>query len=264
LTDKKNSFSFKITILGSGSCVPSFERYPSSYFFYLPDLEENWLVDIGEGALFRLSEARESYKDIDRIFMSHTHPDHIGALIPLILALKYTPGFERSKPLFIYGPESVRDYLDMHLDFAPYLKCDFPLEFISCPADSEIKIKNCLLKTEKMDHFEPTLGYRWNIGGRVVAYGADGGLSDALTCLSRKADLLILESSYPMNKPAPGHLTTFEAGKVAVEATVRKLLLTHFYPEVAGMKEEEIEAEVRISGYEGEILLAKDLMTLEI
>jgi len=264
LTDKKNSFSFKITILGSGSCVPSFERYPSSYFFYLPDLEENWLVDIGEGALFRLKEARESYKEIARIFVSHTHPDHIGALIPLILALKYTPGFKRHKPLFLYGPDNVWEYLKMNLDFAPYLKCDFPLEFVTLSAGSEIEFKNCLLKTEKMDHFEPTLGYRWNIGGRVVAYGADGGFSDDLTRLSRNADLLILESSYPMNKPAPGHLTTFEAGKVAVEATVKKLLLTHFYPEVAGMEEEEIEAEVRTSGYEGELLLAKDLMTLEI
>jgi len=264
LTDKRNSFSFKITILGSGSCVPSFERYPSSYFFYLPDLEENWLVDIGEGALFRLSEARESYKEIDRIFVSHTHPDHIGALIPLILALKYTPGFKRHKPLFLYGPDNVWKYLQMNLDFAPYLKCDFPLEFVTLSAGSKIEFKNCLLKTKKMKHFEPTLGYRWNIGGRVVAYGADGALSDALTRLSRNADLLILESSYPMNKPAPGHLTTFEAGKVAVEATVKKLLLTHFYPEVAGMEEEEIEAEVRTSGYEGELLLAKDLMTLEI
>jgi len=250
--------------LGSGSCVPSFKRYPSSYFFCPVQLKESWLVDIGEGALFRLSEARESYKDIDRIFISHTHPDHIGALIPLILALKYTPGFERSKPLFIYGPESVREYLDMHLDFAPYLKCDFPLEFIACSADSEIKIGKCLIKTKKMNHFEPTLGYRWLFGDKSIVYGADGEVCEELNSLSEGADLLILESSYPKDKPSPGHLTTFEAGKVAVEATVKKLLLTHFYPEVARMKEEEIEAEVRTSGYEGEIILAKDLMSLVI
>ncbi len=264
MTEKKGSFSLKIIVLGSGSCVPSFVRYPASYFFYSPVLRENWLVDIGEGALFRLSEAKESYREIDRIFISHTHPDHIEALVPLLLALKYTPGFKRSKPLFIYGPNNVWKYVQMRLDFAPYLKYDFPLEFISCSHMSEVKIGDCLLKTEKMEHFEPTLGFRWEIGDKVVVYGADGALSDSLTRLSLDADLLIAESSYTKNKPGPGHLTTFEAGKVAAESGARKLLLSHFYPEVAAKKEEEIEKEVRSSGYEGEIFLAKDLMTIRI
>jgi ribonuclease BN (tRNA processing enzyme) len=264
LTEKKGSFSLKIIVLGSGSCVPSFTRYPASYFFYASVLKENWLVDIGEGALFRLSEAKESYREIDRIFVSHTHPDHIEALVPLFLALKYTPGFKRSKPLFIYGPDNVWEYVQMRLDFAPYLKYDFPLEFISCSHMSEVKIGDCLLKTEEMEHFEPTLGFRWEIGDKVVVYGADGALSDSLTHLSLDADLLIAESSYTKNKPGSGHLTTFEAGKVAAEARARKLLLSHFYPEVAAMKEEEIAGEVRSSGYEGEIILAKDLLTLKI
>lgn len=264
MTEKKVSSSLRIIVLGSGSCVISFKRYPASYFFAPLDLKENWLVDIGEGALFRLSEAGKSYKEIDRIFISHTHPDHIGALIPLLLALKYTPGFKRSKPLFIYGPDNVWEYLRMHLDFAPYLKYDFPLEFISCSAGDEVEIRDYLLKTEKMEHFEPTLGFRWSIGDKIVVYGADGALSDALIGLSLNADLLLLESSYAINKQSPGHLTTSEAGKVAREAGAKKLLLSHFYPEVAVMNEERIKSEVRSSGYEGEILVAKDLMRLEI
>ncbi len=264
MTEKKGSFSLEIIVLGSGSCVPSYKRYPASYFFSCPILKEKWLVDIGEGALFRLSEANESYKEIDRIFISHTHPDHIGALVPLLLALKYTPGFKRSKPLFIYGPDDVQKYLNIQLDFAPYLKYDFPLEFIPCSDGSEIKIGDCLLKTEKMEHFEPTLGFRWKINNKVVVYGGDGALSDALTRLSHNVDLLILESSYTKDKPGPGHLTTFEAGKVAYSAGARKLLLSHFYPEVAKMNEGEIKEQVRSSGYEGEIIIAEDLMHLEI
>jgi len=264
LTGKKGSFSLKVIVLGSGSCVPSFKRYPASYFFYPLDLKESWLIDIGEGALFRLEEAQESYKEIDRIFISHTHPDHIGALIPLLLALKYTPGFKREKPLFIYGPDDVWEYLQMHFDFAEYLKCEFPLEFISCSDMSEVKIGECLLKTKEMEHFGATLGFRWHIGDKVVVYGADGALSDSLIELSCNADLLMLESSYPEDKPNPGHLTTMEAGEVAMQAGAKRLMLTHFYPEVAEMNEEEIKKEVRASGYEGEIVVAKDLMNLEI
>ena len=211
-----------------------------------------------------MSEAGESYRDIDRIFISHTHPDHIGALIPLILALKYTPGFERNKPLFIYGPKSVREYLDMHLDFAPYLKCDFPINFISCSSSSEFEIEGCLIETMKMRHFDPTLGYRWGFDGKVVVYGADGEVSEELINLSRNADFLILESSYPKNKPSSGHLVTFEAGKVAREAGVKKLLISHFYPGVAEMSEEQIETEVRSSGYQEELIIARDLLSLEI
>jgi ribonuclease BN (tRNA processing enzyme) len=264
LTEKKGSFLLKVIVLGSGSCVPSFKRYPSSYFFYPLGLKENWLIDIGEGALFRLSEAGKSYREIGRIFISHTHPDHIGALVPLLLALNYTPGFKRKKPLFIYGPEDVGKYLRMNQDFAGYLKCEFPLEFIVCSNMTEMKIGDCLLETKEMEHFGPTLGFRWHIGDKVVAYGADGALSDSLIELSRNADLLILESSYPQDKPNPGHLTTMEAGEVAVKAGAKRLMLTHFYPEVAGMNEEEIKTQARSSGYEGEIILAKDLMTLEI
>jgi len=263
LTGKKDS-SLKIIVLGSGSCVPSFKRFPASYFFHPIDLKENWLVDIGEGALFRLSEAGESYKEIDRIFISHTHPDHIGALVPLLLALKYTPDFKRKKTLYIYGSDDIRKYLQINLDFAPYLKSNFPLEFISLSPDSEVKFKNCSLNTKKMKHFDPTLGYRWDLNGSIIVYGADGGVSDDLIELSENADLLILESSYPKDNPIPGHLTTYQAGKIAKKAKAKRLMLTHFYPEVAGMNEEEILAEVRASGYQGKILLAKDLMNLKI
>jgi ribonuclease BN (tRNA processing enzyme) len=264
LTEKKGSFSLKIIVLGSGSCVPSFKRYPASYFFFPSGLNENWVIDIGEGALFRLEEAGKSYKEIDRIFISHTHPDHIGALIPLLLALNYTPGFKREKALFIYGSDDVGKYLRMNQDFAPYLKCNFPLEFISVFPDNEIKIVNSSFVAKKMEHFDPTLGYRWNIGGCIVAYGADGGFSYELIRLSESADFLILESSYPEEKPVPGHLTTKEAGEVARKAGAKRLMLTHFYPEVAGMNEEEIKKQVRASGYDGEIILAKDLMEIEV
>jgi len=211
-----------------------------------------------------LSEAGISYKEIDRIFVSHTHTDHIGALIPLLLALKYTPGFKRQKPLYIYGPEDVEKYVRMHLDFAPYLKSNFPVEFISLLPDKEIKIENILIKVKKMNHFNPTLGYRWKFGKFVAVYGGDGGFSDNLIHLASDANFLILESSYPANRFVSGHLTTKEAGKVAREAGVKRLMLTHFYPEIANMDEKEIKREVKSSGYEGEIIIAKDLMTLQL
>lgn len=264
MTKKRSLVSLKIIVLGSGSCVPSYKRYPSSYFFYPFDLNENWLVDIGEGALFRLAEAGVSYREIDRIFISHTHPDHIGGLVPLLLALKYTPGFKRQKPLYIYGPEDVKKYIQINMDYAPYLESNFPMEIISLLPDQEIRIGKSLLEAKEMEHFNSTLGYRWDFGKFVVVYGGDGGFSDTLIQLASEADFLILESSYPADKTVIGHLTTKEAGEIAREARAKRLMLTHFYPEVASMKEEEIKKEAKSSGYEGEIIVAKDLMALQV
>lgn len=261
---RKKEFCVKITVLGSGTCAFSKERFHSSYFFYPNKLKENWLIDIGEGAIFRLLEAGESYKEIDRIFITHTHPDHIGALIPLLLGLNYTPGYTRKKPLFLYGPKTIKRYLKVNLKFAPYIKKDFPLEFIPLTPNKEIRIKECFLKVKKMKHFNPTFGYRWNFDECIIVYGGDGGFSKELILLSENADLLILECSFPKSNPTPGHLTSYEAGKIAKEANVKKLLLTHFYPEILKMEEKEIIGEIKLSGFEGEIILAKDLLSFKI
>ena len=46
--------------------------------------------------------------------------------------------------------------------------------------------------------------------------------------LARGADLLVLEAANPFK--VPGHLTPAEAGRLAAQAGVARLLLTHFYP----------------------------------
>ena len=49
--------------------------------------------------------------------------------------------------------------------------------------------------------------------------------------LSKAADFLICESALPDELKAKGHLTPSLAGEIATRANVRKLVLTHFYPE---------------------------------
>ena len=56
-----------------------------------------------------------------------------------------------------------------------------------------------------------------------------------------------------------GHLTPSLAGKIATMANVRKLLLTHFYPEC---DEVDIAKECRKT-YSGELILAENFMTVD-
>ena len=78
--------------------------------------------------------------------------------------------------------------------------------------------------------------------------------------LAKGADLLILECSFPDDEAIAGHLTPSEAGEIAARAGVKRLVLTHFYPEILTT---DIEAECRKT-YQGDLLLATDLMSLSV
>ena len=253
-----------VKVLGSGTCVPSAARFPSSYFLQTTGSVGGWMMDIGPGALQRLAQAGESYKDLERVFISHIHPDHTASLIPLLQALKYTPDSMRTKLLTVYGPEMVLKYLELHLDFTPTLRPDFPFEFVVLKDGSEISESNWRLVSLEMRHGDQTLGFRLTVEDCTLAYGADSGYCESIVDLAKGADLLILEASFPKSQPSEMHLTTTDAGNIATAAQVPRLMLTHLYPEVAHMPKVQREAEVRESGFTGDVIFAEDLMEVHV
>lgn len=262
--DIKNNPKFTVTVLGSGSCVPLSERYPSSYFIRPRVVPSGWLVDIGSGAIQHLIETGESHLEIESVFISHIHPDHISDLLPLLQALNYTPGFKRAKPFYIYGSEAVEKYLNINLELALPLLEDFPMKFILLKDKMKLEKEGWSLEVRSLKHSAKTLGFRWNVEGCILVYGADTGPCDGIAEIAKGGDLLILESSFLKDNPRSHHLTTYQAGEIAKKAKAKRLLLSHFYPEVVEMNKEEREKEVRESGYNGEIIFAEDLMHLEV
>lgn len=256
--------SFTVTVLGSGTCVPSATRYPASYFIRPSTVSGGWLVDLGSGALQRLSEAGASYTEIQSVFLSHTHPDHITSLLPLLQALGFTPGFRRSEPLFLYGSPEVQRFFERNLELDASIRPNFPVHFIALEDGKEIAQKGWRMLPRRVEHPTSTFGFRFTVAGCVLAYGADTEPCDAVVDLARGADLAILESSFRRSNPSCGHMTTFQAGEIARAAQARRLLLTHFYPEIEEIPRAEREAEVRASGYAGEVMFAEDLMTIEV
>ncbi len=91
--------SFKITVLGSNSALPSEERYCSAHVINLH--ERFFLVDCGEGTQIRLRKFRIRYSQINHIFISHLHGDHYFGLFGLISS--YTM-LGRKSDLHIYSP----------------------------------------------------------------------------------------------------------------------------------------------------------------
>jgi ribonuclease BN (tRNA processing enzyme) len=112
-----------------------------------------------------------------------------------------------------------------------------------------------------MAHNDESIAYRVEERNhRSVVYSGDTDYTENLVALARNADLLICESAFPDSLHAKGHLTPSLAGKMAAKAAVRKLVLTHFYPEC---DQADVAAECRKT-YTGPLLLAEDLMTIEV
>jgi len=69
----------KITILGSGTCVPSLKR--SSCSVLVETGGSKLVFDMGTGTMRRLLESGVTIGEISHIFFSHFHPDHTGELV---------------------------------------------------------------------------------------------------------------------------------------------------------------------------------------
>jgi ribonuclease BN (tRNA processing enzyme) len=112
-----------------------------------------------------------------------------------------------------------------------------------------------------VEHTEHSLAYRITAtNGTSVVYSGDTDACDNLVILAKDTDVLICESALPDAMKVTGHLTPSLAGEMATRANVKKLVLTHFYPECDTV---DIFAQCRKT-YEGPLVLAEDLTEITV
>lgn len=103
--------------------------------------------------------------------------------------------------------------------------------------------------------------------GQRFAFVMDTRLCEGVDALAEGCDLLVIESTFLDGDHQlavdHGHLTAGQAGRVARDADVRHLVLTHFsqrYSEPEG----EFERQARAAGFEGELTVAHDLVRVPL
>lgn len=252
-----------VTILGSGTCVPSLKR--SSCAVLLEIGETKLLFDSGPGTMHRLLNAGIEIFDIDAIFYSHFHPDHTGELAPFIFATKYPDSNKRKKVLTLVGGNGFINFIN-RLKSAYKNWLELPenmlrfLELDKSRLDSR-QFASFSVETMPMNHREESLGYRiTDDNGKSIVYSGDTDTTENLVSLATDADLLICESAMPDSLKVPGHLTPSLAGDMAARAHVKKLVLTHLYPECDQF---DLSAQCRKT-YQGPLLIAEDLMKITV
>ncbi len=252
-----------LTVLGCGSSIPSAERLPPAYHVLTAD-GQRWLLDAGAGCSFRLAQAGHRDADLDRLFISHTHQDHIAGLLPLLQGLGSVEGAARQRPLPIHGPEAVQEYLDRTISLGLVSAPPFPIEFNRLDDGDSFLTGPLKAHVRLMHHSRPSLGLRLEIDGVVFVYSADTGPCAAMLEIARDAGLLLMEASFPAGQDSEYHLTTAQAGDIAHRAGVHSLLLTHLFPDSLALSPDDLEVQVRASGYAGALRVARDLDVIPI
>lgn len=217
----------KLTALGVWGGYPTRDAGTTSY---LLQSEEgfNLLLDAGSRAVTEL-EHELSPNDLDAIILSHYHEDHIADLG----ALRQYRQLQTVKPeiLPIYGHQ------ENEYEFSK-LSLENVSEGIAYDVENGTSVGPFDIQFLRTVH--PVICYAMRIveraTGQVLVYTGDTGYFAGLVDFSKEADILLADVYFFKDKAKmPNHLSSVEAGEIAAQANVKKLILTHL-PQVGDLQ----------------------------
>lgn len=115
--------NFDVTILGSSSATPIYDRHPSAQVLNIH--ERFFLIDCGEGTQMQLNRFHIRYHRINHIFISHLHGDHYLGLMGL-LSTMHLQG--RKDELHLFCPKELKHLTDLQLEYSQTV-LRYPLVF---------------------------------------------------------------------------------------------------------------------------------------
>lgn len=195
---------FKITLLGTGTPVPSATRFGYSTLIEAGD--QKMVFDFGRGLTIRLTQLKIPFGRIDAHFLTHFHSDHLNGLPDLWLTGWLRPPYgSRQTPLSIYGPPGLQRLTDgLTQAFGRDLEIRSedeknPRQGIAFDTHEVtpgvVYQKNGVKVTAfNNDHgvlVTPSYGYRVEYGGKVVVLSGDTRYSTEVVKQSQGADVLI-------------------------------------------------------------------------
>lgn len=149
---------FEVTILGSTSATPVYNRNPTAQL--LNCNERFYLIDCGEGTQQQLIKFGFKAAKIDYIFISHLHGDHFFGLIGLLSSLHLNG---RVKPLHLFAPAELKEILDLQFKHTD-TQLRYPINFYPLQAEKpEVIFKNndVVVETIVLNHRIPCTGFKF-------------------------------------------------------------------------------------------------------
>lgn len=228
----------KLVVLGSGTSVPHAARTAAGY--WLETESGRALLDISADAPHRMAREELDWVNLEAIWLSHFHLDHIGGLAPFLFGMRAAPQTQqRIQPLSIYGPPGfikILRSIDQSNNYR-LLEQPFPVNLKEVEPGNEFELlpglKSVTLSTP---HTRESLAIRLkDKSGSVLVYTSDTGYSDELIEFAKGAGLLLMECSFRKNKPVKTHLELADAMQLARKCEPQMLVLSHLYSEWDGI-----------------------------
>ena len=273
----------RVTLLGTGCPIADVHRYGPATLVEAGG--EAWLVDCGSGVTQRLLAHGLNGARITGLLLTHLHSDHTVDFIQLLIS-GWHQG--RSSPLKVYGPRRTRAFFEglLHawepefqqrlaheLRPATGLQAEITeIDGTWCLEAEHLRITNTEVPHQPVPQ---AFAFRFDASGDSAAISGDTAYSPELITLAQGCDLLVHEAfvhwQYDLvrRNATPEqrqnirsyHTTTEEVGRVANNAGVKHVALTHFVPIV--FDRVRVVQDVR-TNFRGGISLGEDLMSFEV
>ncbi len=211
----------RLTVVGCSGSIPGPYNPASCYLLEAEGFR--LVVDMGSGALGALQRYAGT-NDVDAVCLSHLHADHFIDMCSFWVARTYSSeGMQPRIP--VYGPAATAQRLASAND-DPDVTGAFDVVTL---APGRRQIGPFGVTVGHVAHPVETFAFRFEHGGRVLAYSGDTGESPVLVELARSADVLLCEAAFLEQPGIPPdlHLTGRQAGQHADAAGAGHLVLTH-------------------------------------
>ena len=274
----------KVTILGSGTPRPSIERFSQSIL--IEANKEKLLFDAGRGLSIRLNQMDIGIGEVDKVFLTHMHSDHILGLPDLLMTGWI---YQRKNPLTIFGPTGTNKFIkNIKKAFAEDIairtvapenhKLD-GLETKIFEIEEGLVYKKNHLKVLafKVDHgggVKHAFGYKIIYKDQSIVISGDTNYSKNLIKHAKNCDLLIHEIADAPDKlikkfpKVQGlmnyHTTPNEMIQIINEVNPRYTVLTHVLA-LGGVSEDQIIKKIK-KGLKKDyvVKIAYDLMSIDV
>ncbi len=269
-----------VTLLGTGTPRPQPDQ--GSQAILIEAGNQKLLFDAGRGSAQQYMRLGADFADLDKVFLTHLHYDHIIGLPDVLLSGWL---FQRRSPLQVWGGYGVAEHLE-HIEKAYRADITWRSQHSALPTQAarfvprEIKEAGVVYSHDGLkvtafpvDHspVEHAFGYRIDYRTRSAVISGDTRYSDALVAHSKSVDLLIHEFaavSEPLRRANKRlqrvydyHTTPESLLRVVKQTKPRLTVLVHRL--IFGLKPDAVLRDLR-DAYDGEIIFGNDLDAFDV
>ena len=270
----------EVTLLGTGTPRPSIERFGPATLVEVRG--RYFLFDSGRGATIRLAQAGVNLAQIEHVFLTHLHSDHISGLSDLWLTSWI---WQRPEKIKLTGPTGT-EKLAEHLGRAHQADFNYRTKNTQLSKDTfsilsqDIESEGVVYEQDDItitaflvNHYpvEPAYGYRIQSGETVIVISGDTTYSENLIRHAKDVDLLIHEiaaaaskllSQNPrLQKVLSYHTTPRQAGQLFNIVKPKAAVFSHVL--LFDIDEEQVLETTR-SLFDGHLHMGHDLMKIGV